>query len=1014
MGRGRPVLFELSGKRSATMSHTADFERDLRFAAIAIRLGLVESGDLADAMDAWARDSSRSLADRLTERGSIAQDRVTAIWSSVAGSTDRAFESGTARDGSGAPGGGRSGPETAFDDLGPRSAETVVGPVEPSPSTVGLETVVSDDGASWVPGVPSEAGVSASGSRYRVLRSHARGGLGEVYVALDGELRRMVALKEIRAHYADEATSRARFIIEAEITGTLEHPGVVPVYGFGHYPDGRPYYAMRFIQGMTLGVAIEKHHAAEAEADPGEHAVAFRALLGRFVDVCDVVAFAHSRGVLHRDLKPDNVMLGRFGETLVVDWGLAKAVGTLGPDAIEGEPPVAPASGGSTVADTMPGSVLGTPAFMSPEQARGAIGGLGPTADLYSLGATLYVLLTGRRAFEGSDRDEVLRKVMAGTFPTPRAVNPKVPRPLEAICLKAMAQRPEGRYQTARALAEDLGRWLADLPVTAWPEPWPLRLRRWSGRHRTLVSSLAVASALLLAFGMIAWNQSQVRRARSVGRATEVARQLGIAEPAAVPPLVRQSIGLLPHSIGPLRELLGAAEAGSTARRRAAMALIPSEPSRIVEVLEHATSDRAEVGELLALDELRGDLGPDFRAAIGQRLADPPDLDRLPGWLRVLEIAGIEGAGGPLGIEAAPAIAGRLEQADRPSERYALLLALGSIRPEGIDPSTIERVLDFYRDDPDPGVHGAASWTLRVQWGRGDLISAIDLGLAGEAPRPGFEWFNGPDARTYTIVPSGQVFRMGTPLGTPGIEPREAAVTRRIARRFAIAATEVTRAQFRRYVEETGASRDDVDQDYYAPEDDAPAISVSWFEAARYCNWLSRLEGFEPCYPDDVGPDNPGPDDVADRLGYRLPTEAEWECACRAGTDTLRPFGDGPTLLDRVAWWSGNAQGPEDPDLRAHPVGQLLPNRWGLFDALGNAAEWCHDAYRPYPEDRPDTPFDDGPSDGPGQAGTRLMRGGSFAYPANAARSALRDFYDPVLINSIGGFRIARTLPGSP
>ncbi len=171
-------------------------------------------------------------------------------------------------------------------------------------------------------------GPPAGSSRFVILRPHARGGLGEVFVAYDKELHRDVALKEIRPDRADDDVSRARFVLEAEITGSLEHPGIVPVYGLGEFSGGRPYYAMRFVQGASLKAAIASFHAADAPGrDPGERALALRDLLRRFVNVCNAIAYAHSRGVLHRDLKPANIMLGKFGETLVVDWGLAKAIG---------------------------------------------------------------------------------------------------------------------------------------------------------------------------------------------------------------------------------------------------------------------------------------------------------------------------------------------------------------------------------------------------------------------------------------------------------------------------------------------------------------------------------------------------------------------------------------------------------------------------------------------------------------------------------------------------------------
>src|SRR5262249_38938352 len=154
------------------------------------------------------------------------------------------------------------------------------------------------------------------------------GGLGRVSVASDEELHREVALKEIQEQHASDPASRSRFVLEAEVTGGLEHPGIVPVYGLGQYADGRPFYAMRLIKGDSLKDAIARFHETEGPGrDAGEQVVEFRKLLGRFIDVCNAIAYAHSRGVLHRDIKPDNVMLGKYGETLVVDWGLAKVMG---------------------------------------------------------------------------------------------------------------------------------------------------------------------------------------------------------------------------------------------------------------------------------------------------------------------------------------------------------------------------------------------------------------------------------------------------------------------------------------------------------------------------------------------------------------------------------------------------------------------------------------------------------------------------------------------------------------
>ncbi len=277
---------------------------------------------------------------------------------------------------------------------------------------------------------------------------------------------------------------------------------------------------MRFIQGDSLRDAVRAFHAADRPGrDPGERALALRGLLRRFVDVCNAVAFAHDRGWLHRDIKPANVMLGRFGETLVVDWGLARQVS----DSAAEEMPDSPEGSEGT----RQGQAVGTPAYMSPEQAAGRWSAVGPRSDVYSLGATLYELLTGQAPFGGST-PEILSQVVEGALLPPRKRSPAVPAALDAVVRKAMAHDPGQRYESAQALAAEVERWLADEPVQAHPEPLPERLRRWGRRHRTLVASLAVllvTATAALAVGLVVVDDAR-RKTEEAREATEEALAL--------------------------------------------------------------------------------------------------------------------------------------------------------------------------------------------------------------------------------------------------------------------------------------------------------------------------------------------------------------------------------------------------------------------------------------------------------------------------------------------------------
>ena len=445
------------------------------------------------------------------------------------------------------------------------------------------------------PSPPKREGMSSGADRYLLLDNFAHGGLGNIWKAEDKAIRREVAFKELLPKALRNKAVVERFIEEAQITGQLEHPGIVPIYDIGYQENGAPFYSMKLVRGSNLEKAIESMHALTRNSS--ERNLAFTRLLRQFISVCQAVGFAHEKGVLHRDLKPLNIMIGEFGETLVLDWGLAKLVDIIGeqtissdradvnaPDddvlasdatadretviapgpehqtgetlvesAVTGTNATGPAvtsravptgsvqnsqpagsiaaksqtanktsatlpgshktQNSSTVAgtgqrqvsadarsagsETLMGQVMGTPAYMPPEQAQGLINELDARSDIYSLGGILYKILTNLQPVGRGKIVEVMQAVIAGKVKPPRTIDATIPMPLEAICLKALSKVKTDRYSKALDLASDVEAFLADEPVSVYAEPWTDRAWRWIKRHRTFVFSSSAATVVL-------------------------------------------------------------------------------------------------------------------------------------------------------------------------------------------------------------------------------------------------------------------------------------------------------------------------------------------------------------------------------------------------------------------------------------------------------------------------------------------------------------------------------------
>lgn len=893
----------------------------------------------------------------------------------------------------------------------------------------------------------------------------ARGGMGEVRAVWDRTLRRTLAMKVLLAGRGSGGSiGLARFLDEARISAQLDHPGIVPVHALGLDPGGRVYYTMPLIRGKHLGEVFDAVRASDAEWTR-ERA------LSVLLRVCEAVAFAHSKGVLHRDLKPANVMVGPFGETYVMDWGLAKLIGEPGDERPDGgaltvDRGVPTDAGDESSLMTRAGSIVGTPAYLAPELASG--GTADARSDLYSLGAMLYELLTGRKPFGGEvSRSplEILDALRAGPPPPIRSLDADVPPELEAVCERAMAREPGQRYTDVMALAEDLRAFLEGRVVAAYESGAIAELRKWVARNRATAAAAAAAVLLAIAGSAGITVSEASRRAQVEERndrleeaRAEEARQAEIAR-ARTEDVLRLS------DLGRLDEL--------EARAAVLWPLTPDLAGPLEEWIADAEEvvARAEAKHRPTLEALRGDALPyddEARARDEEAQEGRAEREAFRQMLveRKAEVAELHAE-----LERDGESAGLLDEIARfedsvslIEEKLAPLEALPFVRftwefatPEAQwEHDTLAGLIGRIE-----GFAGEGGLLDDVRGRRSELDRIVELSAAGDAARAA--WVEaiaaiGDAERTpaygglaleeqFGLVPIGTDPESGlwefAHVQSGEVPDRDPATGElRLTEASSIVLVLIPGGSDTFGAQKTRQDWPNLDPDTFGWESPIYSFTLDPYFLSKYemtqGQWL-RTRGSNPSEL-HTGSSVPGTDIGADttllhpvetvgwgesvetlrRLGLSLPTEIQWEFAARAGLDTPWYTGEEfeslqghANLADRTLAASGRMppgadviEWLDDGRVFHAAVGSYAPNPFGLHDVFGNVAEWCLDDYSTHANR---------PREGDGLRTLpiktdRVSRGGCFLDGLRSARAAARkSAHGPV--RDIGlGLRPARSL----
>jgi serine/threonine-protein kinase PpkA len=764
--------------------------------------------------------------------------------------------------------------------------------------------------------------------RYEIIRKLGSGGMASVYLAREIALNREVAIKVLPQALLRDGDFVERFKNEAQIAANLEHPNIVRIYQIGEEKN-LCYFVMSYIPGGSISDQIKKNKTIEIED-----------IIQWGAEVCSALSYAHQQGVIHRDLKPDNIMLDKSRRAVVMDFGIARA------------------AVGARLTQT--GAVIGTPQYMSPEQARGK--GLDGRSDIYSMGMVLYQMAAGSLPFQGPDAASLMYMHVHENPEPPDVRNAKVPVWLRDIILKCLSKNPDDRFATADELGKALSvRMRPKLTRTLMAD------RPGVGKNRKALY-IGLTIIAVAAIGFFAWQK--LSQSPSVPKATVTPAPAG-EEKTAPDAQTREDDSAFRQA-----EMVNTEQSYTIYFKSFPQGRHASESqTRITAFQANKPLPKPEIKSEQPQTSLKPTAPVQQAAPEASKQADINREDNLA--FQQAEIAGTKQAYSnylkiyPSGVHVADAKA-KITVLDEQDTQKTKAQAEEENRRED---------QAFHLAENTRTVQAYKTYLITYPNGRHSSDAKARISAFEEAAAANDRIRVALNTLSMKLVNiPGGTFMMGSDKGGGDEKPAHA-VTVSV---FQMSETEITQTQYQELMKSNPA--------FFKVSGSNPVERVSWFDAIAFCNRLSEKAKLDPCYDLKTG--------TCDffKNGFRLPTEAEWEYACRAETGTDYSTGEGPNALNRAGWYVDNS------GEKSHPVGQKTANAWGLLDMHGNVWEWCQDWYA--------KDYYGGSTKqnvtGPASGSERVLRGGSWIDNTGACKASKRRSYNPNKNYSDIGFRVAR------